>query len=75
MSADFRTNFSPDDDDPEERFGKLQTPEEQLKMLRDLGYSEPKWYDKEPKSYFGQVVYGALVSCLVAGMLLILLFL
>ena len=75
MNADFRTNFSPEDDDPEERFGKLDTPEEQLKRLKDLGYSKPKWHEKEPKSYFGQVIYGALISSLAAAFILILSFL
>jgi hypothetical protein len=76
MNADFRTNFSPNDDDADEpRFGKLQTPEERMKMLEDLGYSGKKWHEKEPKSYLGTVIYGALVSCLAAGVLLILSFL
>jgi hypothetical protein len=76
MNADFRTNFSPNDDDADEpRFGELLSREERMKMLEESGYSGEKWHQKEPKSYLGTVIYGALVSCLAAGVLLILSFL
>ncbi len=63
----------PNDDYPE----RPRTPaeqEEREKWLESVSRKE-RFYEKEPKSYFGQVVYGALGSCLAAGIIIILLFL
>ena len=69
---DDRDNPNPNDDYPV----RPRTPAEQEKWdewLTSVTRKE-RFYEKEPKSYFGQVVYGALGSCLAAGVIIILLF-